>query len=137
MEMPPVLTLRDAKHDAYGTVIRQDIWERIMRDVLPMIDALTTPAAEEAPEPMADWEALLQYWDFAYPPDRVVVCDHCGARSEDWLTDEPRKFTLKAAAFSGLVNFECQQCQARVLKRHFKDKYKFECKPFTVRRSST
>ncbi|MCA1944471.1 MAG: hypothetical protein LDL30_04190 [Desulfovibrio sp.] len=135
MEMPPILTLRDAKHHAYGTVIRQDVWERIKREVLPMIDAILTPEAPD-PEPMEDWEALLQYWDFAYPPDRIALCDCCGARSEDWLADQPRKFVLKAAAFSGLVNFECQQCKARVVKRHFKDKYKFECKPFAERRTA-
>ncbi|GAB7079462.1 hypothetical protein [Megalodesulfovibrio paquesii] len=136
MELPPVLTLRDTKDEAYGTVIRQDVWERIKREVLPMIHAITEPEEPEPAEPLKDWETLLQYWDFAYPPDRVVTCGNCGVATDDWMADEPRKFKLKAATFSGLVNFECLHCRARILKRHFKDKYKFEFKPFAERRTA-
>lgn len=130
METPPVLELVDGKGAVHGVCIRGDIWDAIKGEVTPLIKAIVQPQEPARPEPLHDWETLLQYWDFAYPPDRIVVCDQCGARSEDWMADDPRKFTLKAATMAGLVNFECQQCKARVVKRHFKDRYKFECRPF-------
>ncbi len=81
------------------------------------------------PEPMEDWQALKDYWDFKYPVCADVVCGHCGAASDNWEDDSPRKFWLKAANIGGLVSFECLHCHSRVTKRHFKDCMKFECTP--------
>lgn len=135
MEMPPFLTMADAKGNQYGVCIRQDIWLQIQREVVPRIEQIIAPTLPEKPEPVADWEMLKEYWDFDYPPDQMVVCDECGEKTEDWAADDPRKFKLKAATLAGLVNFECQKCKARIVKRHFKDKYKFECKPFVQEKS--
>ena len=36
-----------------------------------------------------------------------MACETCGASTEDWQADEPRKFTLAAANMGGLLAFEC------------------------------
>ncbi|MFW6177785.1 MAG: hypothetical protein ACOC43_05400, partial [Desulfohalobiaceae bacterium] len=72
-------------------------------------------------EPLQDWELLLQHWDFKYPVSKEVSCEICGNQTQDWQKDSPRKFLLKAASLGGLVSFECLNCQARIIKKHFKD----------------
>ncbi len=86
--------------------------------------------AEPKAEPIQDWDKLLSYWDFRYPVEKIVKCNNCGAQTEDWTEDDPRKFTLKAANIGGLVSFLCNGCNYRVTKKHFKDHVCYECTPF-------
>ncbi len=85
----------------------------------------------EMPEPMKDWDNFFSYWDFNYPEEKNVLCKNCGSHTEDWTVDEPRKFKLKAANLGGQVSFQCQQCQCRVTKKHFKDHICYEYSPYT------
>ena len=88
------------------------------------------PEPEARPEPLQEWETLLAYWDFTYPPAYDVHCDCCGAKTDDWRADEPRKFRLRNANLGGLVTFQCAGCKALVLKKHFKKHLTVECKPY-------
>ena len=85
---------------------------------------------QEQPEPIPDWETLKEYWDFSYPVDLDVACEHCGNSTEDWTGDEPRLFRLTSANLAGLVAFKCMKCKAKITKRHFKDKILTECSPY-------
>ncbi len=84
-------------------------------------------------EPTKDWELFLSYWDFNYPVEKVVKCENCGAHTENWTEDEPKKFRLKAANIGGMVSFLCVKCKYRVTKKHFKDHICYECRPFTCK----
>jgi hypothetical protein len=88
-------------------------------------------AAQQRPrsEPISDWEELMAYWDFSYPIDYDVTCEHCGAHTDNWQKDSPRKFYLSAANLGGLVSFECQCCGSRIIKKHFEDTITTECNP--------
>ena len=86
--------------------------------------------AAPKPEPLADYQQLLDYWDFKYPPQHEARCDCCGANSLDWRSDEPRLFRLDSANLGGLVSFVCLGCKAKVIKRHFKDHVSYDCRPF-------
>ncbi len=130
--------LFDAKGNLYGAFISGPLWVKVKDQILPQIqsalmEAGQIPAEEPRPEPMPDFDMLLEYWDFAYPPTFDVACEHCGATTEDWRNDEPRKFRLQAANMGGLVNFECQVCKSRILKRFFKKHCSTECRPFIER----
>lgn len=133
----PYMELFDDQGVSQGLWISPELWERVADDVQPILaqasghEACTAHPAEPAvAEPMADWNTLKEYWDFSYPLESSVTCGHCGAQSEDWQADEPRKFLLKSATFGGLVSFQCVACKARVVKRHFKDEVKIETVPF-------
>ena len=123
-------------YDAHGTllmvVLEGDLWRKIGAEVEHLAAASSEKPAEEPvrPEPVADWESLLQFWDFKYPPDYDVTCEACGNSTENWREDEPRKFRLTAANLGGLVSFRCQQCRAKVIKRHFKKNIVSETLPF-------
>jgi hypothetical protein len=137
--MPPhFLELFDAEGQPHGVWLGPELWDRVKDHVLPLLrEALGTADASaapvEKPEPLADWETLLAYWDFAYPPDFDVTCAHCGAGTEDWTKDTPRQFRLRAANLGGLVTFQCQACRALVLKKHFKKHITVECQPYVER----
>jgi hypothetical protein len=90
-------------------------------------------ARNSIPEPIKDWENFLCYWDFNYPVEKVVKCEHCGSHTEDWTSDDPKKFMLKAANIGGMVSFQCANCHYRVTKKHFKDHVCYECTPFTCK----
>jgi len=125
--------LFDEQGQLFGTHISADLWERIQDEVLPILRKACgegEPEQEPFPEPLSDWNDLLKYWDLPYPPESSVICGECGAETEDWQADTPRKFRLKAANFGGLATFECQQCNGRVTKRHFKDGIQFKTVPF-------
>ena len=62
--------------------------------------------------------------------DTDVSCENCGSSTEDWTKDDPRLFRLTSANLAGLVSFKCMNCQAKVLKKHFKDEIITECTPF-------
>jgi hypothetical protein len=118
----PVLFLYDSEQRLQGVLVSPEFWELIKDRVCPLLPAAAPAAAPELPEPLADWETLGAYWDFTYPLSSEVACGQCGQHSADWQADEPRKFRLRTATLGGLVTFQCQQCKAKIIKRHFKDK---------------
>ncbi len=130
------MELFDVKGNLFSVQISADLWTKVKVQVEPLLyEALGTkpdsiPPVDDKPEPMNDFALLLEYWDFAYPPTYDVACELCGASTDDWRADEPRKFILKAANIGGLVNFQCQNCNARVIKRYFKKHASTECRPF-------
>jgi hypothetical protein len=105
-----------------GVFVTAELWQRIRDRVQPIInnamEQLLPPP--EFKEPMDDWKLLLNHWDFKYPVDTDVHCDHCGNHTENWKEDDPRRFRLKAANLGGLVTYECLQCKSKIAKKHFK-----------------
>lgn len=142
--MPPIsphfMELFDADGQLRGVHISPELWTRLKERFLPTLEAALyeldpacRPKPLERPEPMDEWETLLQYWDFTYPPDYDVTCEHCGATTTDWRQDDPRKFRLTNANLGGLVTFQCQTCKALILKKHFKKHLTVECHPYVER----
>ncbi|ACV67305.1 hypothetical protein [Desulfohalobium retbaense] len=130
----PVQPLYDGNGRLLGIFISAPIWDQVDVQVKPILEkALGNQGVGSDPkplkEPMEDWQNLLHFWDFKYPVDTSVHCEHCGNSTENWETDDPRKFILKAANLGGLAAFECCQCQARITKRHFKDHIAVETDP--------
>ncbi len=112
----------------YGVMISPELWSELSSVVVKQLTKAGKMAAQkEKKEPMADWELLQEYWDFKYPPNAEVCCEICGSKTTDWVHDTPRKFKLLAANLGGLARFCCNNCQAVVVKRHFKDCIKTEC----------
>lgn len=135
-----LLELFDAGGQPRGLLVSAELWARARATVLPLLekalydlDPSCRPQPEERPEPIQEWETLLAYWDFTYPPAYDVSCEHCGATTPDWRQDEPRKFRLRNANLGGLVTFQCQQCKSLVLKKHFKKHLTVECHPYVER----
>ncbi|WP_461210818.1 hypothetical protein [Desulfocurvus sp. DL9XJH121] len=128
----PYTLLFDDQGAFAGVYISPALWEQITDQILPILRAAAghVPAEPELQEPLDDWNTLLEYWDFPYPPDKGVSCKNCGASTDDWQADDPRRFRLRSATFGGLVSFQCQACKARIIKRHFKDGVKSETTPF-------
>jgi len=121
-------TLFDAQGECFGVLVSPALWEHLKGDAEAHIGHGCEP--EQPPEPLAEWENLKSSWDFKYPIDTDVQCGVCGASTEDWEKDDPRKFRLKTANFTGIVSFQCLQCKARILKRHFTDKITVETQPY-------
>ncbi|NCC24918.1 MAG: hypothetical protein EOM25_06935 [Deltaproteobacteria bacterium] len=109
-----------------GVFIPATIWNMIRIQVVPILEKASQPIEKPHNEPMHDWDQLCKYWDFRYPLSMAVECGRCGQKTDDWQSDEPRKFRLKAANLGGLASFECCQCHARINKKHFKDKVTVE-----------
>lgn len=124
--------LFDASGKPLGALLGPDAWALVRETVLAHFAPQTAPVVEE---PIQDWRDLVQFWDFNYPVDHDVTCELCGNSTNAWELDEPRKFMLTAANLGGLVAFRCQGCQAKILKRHFKDCIKTEAKPFQPEKS--
>jgi hypothetical protein len=121
-----VQDLYDNSGSLIGVLISPEIWNSAYDKLRPILEAEVQKYAapeenQEKPEPIEDWNFLLEHWDFKYPVDRSVSCDLCGAHTDNWQEDEPRKFKLKAASLGGLVAFRCNNCRARVTKKHFKE----------------
>ncbi|WP_432738585.1 hypothetical protein [Maridesulfovibrio sp. FT414] len=119
--------LYDKDGNLIGVLITAPLWEQIkpkLKGILP------EEAPKERPEPTGDWNTLKDYWDFPYPVDTDVHCENCGNKTDDWEKDEPRKFRLTSCNLGGLVSFKCTQCQARIVKKHFKDQITVECTPY-------
>lgn len=123
--------LYDSEGTLFGVHISPELWEAVREQVMPVMrEACNEPEpVKEFPEPMQDWDDLVAYWDMPYPLELDVHCDNCGAATENWQEDSPRKFRLKAASFGGLVSFECQSCQTRIQKKHFKDGVQWDYTP--------
>lgn len=133
MVFDPIVELYDKSGALLGVQLSAEAWERVGSLVLEALGQRPGPAAPtepERPEPLDGWELLKQYWDFPYPLGTDVACSQCGASTEDWSRDEPRKFRLTAASLGGLVAFVCQGCRAKVVKKHFKSHIKTEVTPF-------
>jgi len=127
----PIVPLYTDSGKLYGVLLCPEAWALVKDDVEQKLGiAGASPKPTQKPEPMEDWNTLCKYWDFRYPFTAAVTCEVCGNASEDWVHDEPRKFVLKAANLGGLAKFQCCQCRAAVIKRHFKDTIKCECIPF-------
>ena len=129
--------LFDKDGNLIGALLSAEAWGAVKNDVLAKLGLAETAREPEKAEPLKDWETLQEYWDFPYPVDTDVHCDHCGNTTADWAADEPRLFRLTAANLAGLVAFRCLQCQSKVVKKHFKDTIKTECTPFQDSKVST
>ncbi|WP_319582738.1 hypothetical protein [uncultured Pseudodesulfovibrio sp.] len=122
--------LFDKDGNLIGALLTAEAWNAVRDQVMTALGIQETPAVEEKPEPTADWDLLTQYWDFPYPVDMDVACENCGNKTENWSEDDPRRFRLTSANLAGLVAFKCMDCQAKVVKKHFKDEIVTECTPY-------
>ncbi len=122
--------LFDKDGNLIGALLSAEAWTAARTVVLDHLGIVEEPRVKEIDEPTQDWETLKEYWDFDYPVDTDVQCEHCGNATPDWAADEPRKFRLTSANLAGLVSFKCMDCQSKIVKKHFKDEIKTECTPF-------
>ena len=133
---PDFQELFDAEGHSLGALLGPEAWAYVRERILARYASAATPAPVAPPaEPLGDWRDLLAFWDFQYPVDLDVKCT-CGNETADWEHDEPRKFLLTAANLGGLVSFHCLHCQAKVIKRHFKDSITVEVKPYIPEKSA-
>lgn len=128
MSSDHITELFDKHGNLIGCLLSADAWAAAKPHVHKILDI--KPVQAVRPEPINDWETLKEYWDFAYPVDMDVHCDCCGAHSENWQEDEPRLFRLSSANLAGLVSFSCQNCQSKIIKKHFKDEITTETVPY-------
>lgn len=126
-EWTGVTHLYDNKGNFLGVLLGAELWEKTKHTIAPLLNAAEVKPVKVRPEPMKDWQALKDYWDFRYPVNTEVHCDMCDNDTPDWEQDDPRKFRLLACNIGGLVRFECQKCKGTVTKRHFKDKIQCTC----------
>ena len=124
--------LYDEKGNILGALLAPEAWEAV-RGVVTREFGEAKPEPIR-PEPVAEWELLKQYWDFPYPVDMDVACQFCGAATENWEQDDPRKFRLSSANLAGLVSFHCCGCNAKIIKRHFKNEIVVECQPYVEKK---
>lgn len=125
-----LLKLYDTKGSLVTVMLSAELWEKI-RDraepvILQTLEAMEPSIPFEPLEPVEEWEEFKAFWDFKYPFEASVRCESCGAFTEDWTADSPKKFRLKSAQLGGLVVFHCNGCCATVRKKHFKDHICFE-----------
>jgi hypothetical protein len=130
--LPDFKEIFDAHGQPLGAFLGPEAWLLVREAVL----ARFAPEPAPASEPLQDWRDFVQFWDFKYPVDLDVACPLCGNKTDDWEHDEPRKFLLTAANLGGLVSFRCLGCQAKIIKRHFKDVIKVEARPFQDQKST-
>ena len=126
-----IVELYDNLGNPVGVFINSELWKEIRDDVLKKINLETKSLHKEIKEPLEDWEMFKRCWDFKYPYDFSVKCKICGNETKNWEKDPQRKFFLTAANVSGLVSFRCTNCNARIVKKHFKDKIITECIPYS------
>lgn len=129
--------LYDKDGNLIGTLLSAEAWNHVKNDILSALGLEELAPAAPVHEPVGDWETLKQYWDYQYPVDTDVTCDHCGNATEDWAADEPRRFHLTAANLAGLVSFKCVNCQSKIVKKHFNNEIKIECTPFQPEKVNT
>lgn len=118
----------DAQGQPQGVFLEEEMWQHVCKHVLAVFDKLY-PSEKALVEPMSDYDLLVKYWDLRYELPTDVSCESCGVSTADWQADDPRKFILRAANMGGLLSFQCVSCNARVTKRHFKDKVTATCTP--------
>lgn len=124
------LPLYDKKGNLYAVMLGAELWARGSTALEPIIQRLLEEIEpSEYPEPFEQWDEFKVYWDFKYPYCADVLCNNCGARTEDWLHDPAKPFRLKSAQLGGLAVFHCVACGATVRKKHFKDHMCFEVSP--------
>lgn len=129
--------LYDKDGNLIGVLMSAEAWNHVKGTVLPALGLEEKPKQKEISEPISEWETLQQYWDYPYPVDTDVACENCGNSTDDWSADSPRKFYLTSANLAGLVSFKCEGCQAKILKKHFKDEIRTECVPFVTNKDHT
>lgn len=122
--------LYDKDGNLVGCLLTAEAWQAAGPQIKELLGVSEEAPEPKVEEPLHEWDTLKEYWDFNYPPDNAVHCEHCGTSTEDWLQDDPRKFTLTSATLGGLVSYRCEQCRSRVQKKHFKDEMVTECTPF-------
>ena len=122
--------LYDKEGNLIGCLLSAEAWNYVKKDIQASRGIEVEPSVVEIKEPISDWETLKEYWDYPYPVDTDVHCEHCDTSTEDWAADEPRKFHLTAANLAGLVAFSCVNCKSKIVKKHFKDEIRTECTPF-------
>ena len=123
-----VTKLYDADGALIGVLLSPEAWKTVEPNIAGQF--LSPEADPEPTEQLHDWETLKNFWGFPYPVDTDVSCESCGAETDDFQADDPRKFLLTAAGLSGLVSFYCRNCKAKIIKRHFKDEIVCETRPF-------
>lgn len=105
------------------------LWDLVEKHVLAAakrLDGDIDPFSR--PQPLNHLADLKTYWDFTYPYEPHVHCDHCQASSDNWEEDLAHPFHLTNANIAGLLVFRCR-CGATVRKKHFHRKVVFECSP--------
>ncbi len=129
--------LYDKDGNLIGCLLSAEAWNHVKGEIMHSLGLEEKAPAATISEPISDWETLQQYWDYPYPVDTDVHCENCGNQTDDWAIDNPRKFYLTAANLAGLVSFSCVQCNAKVVKKHFKDEIRTECTPFQDKKDQT
>ncbi|GAB7021623.1 hypothetical protein [Salidesulfovibrio brasiliensis] len=122
--------LYDKDGTLIGCLLTAEAWQAAGDQIKELLGLKEEVQQPKAKEPVQEWNTLKEYWDFPYQPKNDVRCDECGSSTEDWLQDEPRKFTMTSATLGGLVSYRCEKCRSRVQKKHFKDEVVFECTPY-------
>lgn len=121
------LPLYDNSGNLYAVQLSAEFWGRFRHRLEPLIGSLLEEMEPtERPEPLHEWDAFKQYWDFKYPYNAYVECGNCGARTDDWTVDTAKPFRLRSAQLGGLAVFTCRACGATIRKKHFKDHICFE-----------
>ncbi|MGL1863483.1 MAG: hypothetical protein OCC46_13240 [Pseudodesulfovibrio sp.] len=122
--------LFDKDGELIGCLLSAEAWNHVKKDVFTTLGLEDETPVVEKKEPTGDWEYLKASWDYPYPVDTDVHCEHCGNATEDWADDEPRLFRMTSANIAGLVSFKCMKCQAKISKKHFNKEIKTECTPY-------
>lgn len=130
MSQEHVIELFDKKGNSLGAIIDAEAWPAIKPILVREFGLFCDQGPKASPEPLQDWDNLKAFWDFPYPPDYDVTCENCDQHTDDWSKDNPRLFRLRAASLSGLVTFICQNCNARIIKKHFKNEIVCETYPY-------
>ena len=107
------------KGEILSVVVPYELWQRLEPAAQKLLSDDTHPLLK--PEPIAEFEMLMQYWDFRYPYSPAVSCPACGASTDDWRNDPDHPFWLTSANLGGLLVFHCQHCGASVRQKHFTD----------------
>ena len=107
------------KGDILSVVVPYELWQRLEPEANKLLAASEKPALK--PEPIADFESLMEYWDFRYPYSPAVTCPCCGKSTDDWRNDPEHPFWLKNATLGGLLVFHCQNCGVSIRLKHFTD----------------
>ena len=102
-----LLYLTDRQGNLEGVQLSAALWSHCEAAVVKALKAMEPPLEHLNDEPVADFERLLQFWDFRYPYSPEVTCPHCGAHTADWRNDPAHPFHLTTANLGGLLLFRC------------------------------